>query len=792
MNPDFAPTFQRTDIFGENDYMNGFGDRRLALGAIALAAVSQLALASAANAQDTAANEAADTGFEIIVTAQKRAERLQDVPLAVSAVSGNQLQTLSINSPMELRYVAPSLNFQGSANVRGEGFSIRGVGTAVFSDTVEQSVGTVVDGVPLARSGQAVADLIDIERVEILRGPQGMLFGKNASAGVISITTKAPEFNNSLQVRASYATKNEVKASAIGNLKLTDTLAFRVAYAQTTRDGIVDNIFRKELLNGRDSRGVRARLLWEPAPNLTVNLLGDWGKSDQLCCTWTARTVPANTQYGQMTAAAGIVPGPKNLQIAADKLFYQKIENWGTSMQVDLDVDWATLTSISAYRHWTSDDNNDPDLLPVNYLSINSGQSKLNQYSQEFRITSPSGGQFEWVAGVFLNHTVNHSHAEQTGKLVLPLPGDMVIGSSVDSTTKNTSSAIFGQLSYEPVDGLKLIFGGRYTAEKLAFNANMYKAPSAFMSIPGRYVGPVWARASNENFSGRATLQYSFNDDVMIFASAARGYKGAAVDTLGVVSADTKVIRPEIPTSYEIGLRSQFLDRRVTLNVTGFATDFKDFQASIFDTSVSPARFAVATAGKLRTRGVEADFVVQPAQGLTFNGSLAYVDGTYLDFKNIGCYAGQPVLPLGTQRTSPRQCIQITPAQAVTYGDGNPLTNSPKFTYSVTASYQHHINDYRIDGSLNWFWRSKVNFDAAGNPLTVQDSYGLLNANVSVGPDDGLWRLSFFARNILNQNFANMVFGQPVLNAPGISVQFPSPDAQRLLGVALEVKFGGR
>lgn len=728
----------------------------------------------------------------VVVTAQKRVERLQDVPLAVTAVTASQLDTLGINNPTELRYVAPSLNFQSSVNTRGEGFAIRGVGTAIFSDTVEQSVGVVIDGVPLARPGQAVADLIDIERVEVLRGPQGMLFGKNASAGVISITTRKPEYDNTLQTRISYATKDEVKANVIGNLKLSDTMAFRVAYAQTTRDGIIRNIERDELLNGRDSRGVRAGLLWEPASNWTVNLLADWGKSSQLCCAWTVRTAPDTSLFGQLNAAEGITPGPRNLEIAANAPYYQNAENWGTSLQLDYDADWATLTSISAYRYWKTSDNNDADILPLNFLEINNGASWLDQYSQEFRLTSPSSGRFEWVAGTFLSHIKNRGLVEAAGNRGQVQPGTTrYYGSATDSVTKNESAAVFGQLSFEPVENLKWTIGGRYTSEKVDFDGEMYTLPTSVAGTPRRFIGPVRGHTSVDNFSWRTALQYSFNRDLMVYVSAARGYKGPGIDTQGVISSDLTIIRPEIPTSYEIGLRSQFLDRAVTLNLTGFATDFKDFQASVYDVDQSPARFILSNAGMLRTRGVEAELQVRSLSGLSFDAAVTYADSTYADFKNISCYSGQTVLPFGTPRTSPRECILITPTQSVTYGDGNPLSNSPKLTYTLTAGYEHMLGNYRIDTFLNWFWRDKVSFDAAGNPLMTQGSYGLLNANIGIGPDNDKWRLSLFARNILDQHFVNRVTGQGVYGGQGISVQWPSPDAERIVGVALDVKFGG-
>lgn len=768
--------------------------KSIRLMALTTVAFSQFgAVASAMAQEESDASEVAGkerSDLEIVVTAQKREERLQDVPIAVSAVSGDQLETANINDPRDLRYVSPSLNFSNSANVRGEGFSIRGVGTAVFADTVEQSAGTVIDGVPLARAGQAIADLVDIERVEILRGPQGMLFGKNASAGVVSIITRAPQFSNSFEGRVSYGTYDEIKANAVANVGLADNAAIRVAYSQTKRDGIVRNIVRDELLNGRDSKSVRAKLRWEPTSNLSINLVGDWGQSEQLCCAWTARTAPLTTGFGALNAAAGITPGPRNLEMAADQRFFQEVETWGASAQVDFDADWATLTSITAYRHWDEFDGNDPDILPINFLNVNNGNNLLDQYSQELRLASPSGGRFEWVGGVFLSHTQNDNRSEQTGALGF-LPSPLQLGSVFTSTVKNTSSAVFGQLSYSPVERLKLIIGARYTAEKVDLDAVAMAAPGTLGTIPPRFVGAVSGRESTTNLSGRATIQYAFTDDVMVYATAARGYKGPAIDVLGIVRSTPDIVQPEIPTSYEIGFRSALFNRSTLFNVTAFSTDFKNYQASSFDTSVSPARFLVTNAGKLRTRGVEAELQSRPLEGVSIGASMAYIDSEFADFKNISCYAGQPILPLGTARTSPRQCILISPTQAVTYADGLPLPNSPKLTYTLSGGYQHHIGAFRIDTSLNWFHRSKVNFDAAGNPLTTQKGYGLLNGNIGFGPDNDSWRLSFFARNILDRHFVNVVFGQPVLNSPGVSVQIPSPDARRLLGVAFEVKFGG-
>ncbi len=765
---------------------------------MALASVASGALSCAAAAHGQETSEETDIGavksggLEIVVTAQKREERLQDVPIAVSVASGDQLETLNINDPRELRYIAPSLNFNNSANVRGEGFTIRGVGTAVFADTIEQSVGTVIDGVPLARPGQAIADLVDIERVEILRGPQGMLFGKNASAGVISIVTKQPEFANAFEGRISYGTYDEIKANVVANVALSDDAAIRLTYAKTRRDGFVRNIVRNEVLNGRDSQAVRGKLLWEPTSNLTITLAGDWGESDQLCCAWTARTAPLTTGFGQLNAVAGITPSPRNLEIAANQAFFQQTETWGGSLQVEFDAGWATLTSISAYRSWDEQDGNDPDILPINFLDVNNGTNRLDQYSQELRFTSSSGGLVEWVGGIYIDSVKNRNRSEQTGQFGLPLPPGFQLGSVFDSVVENTSSAIFGQVGIRPVERLKFILGGRYTAEKVELDANATPTPGAVAGIPGRFVGNVMGQTSTTNFSGRATLQYDLTDDVMTYTTIARGYKGPGIDVLGIVGPDPELVEPEIPTSYEIGLRTALFGGSTIFNATAFQTDFKNFQASSFDTTVSPSRFLVTNAGKLKTKGAEIDFQSRPLDGLSLTGSIAYIDSVFADFKSISCYAGQPILPLGTPRTSPRDCIQISPTQAVTDADGLSLPNSPKLTYSLAAGYEHSIGTFRVNSSLNWFWRDKVRFDSAGNPELVQNAYGLLGGNISIGPENDQWRVSFFARNLLDKHFVNVVFSQPVINSPGVTVQLPSPDARRLLGVALDVRFGGR
>jgi iron complex outermembrane recepter protein len=742
-------------------------------------------------AQDTPA-DGAKSSDEIVVTAQRREQRLQDVPLAVGVVSGDELANLNLNNPTELRFVAPSLNFGFSANNRGEGFQIRGIGTIIFSDTIEQSVGTVLDGIPLARTGQAIADLIDVERLEVLRGPQGMLFGKNASAGLINIVTRKPQFENSLRLKGSYATRDEVKLEATGNVKISDEAALRVAYAKTRADGFIENVVRNETLQNRDTQSIRAKFLYEPTEKLSIYVIGDWGESDQLCCAWTLRTTGPGSTLGTLAALNGITPGPRNLEIAADQPFFQSASNWGVTTDINYDMGWATLTSLSGYRRWNTFDNNDPDISPINFLNINNGLSKVDQFSQEFRLTSPGDQRIDWIAGVYYSDVRNEGRAEQSGRFGLGfLPPGTFLGSQILSDFRNNGVGVFGQIDVEIIDRVNLIAGGRYTNETLELDFLQGPAPGSLGQLPGRFAGNLLADINNDNLSGRVTLQYRPTDNLMVYALWARGYKGPGINTLGVISTTPEFVRPEIPTTYEGGLRSTLFGGTTTFNLAGFISNFRDFQASSFDATLIPARFIVTNAGLLKTRGVELDFQSRPMEGLTLSGGLAYVDSEFGEFENIPCFPGQPVLPIGTPRTSPRQCITVVGTQAVTTGNGLPLPNTPKLTYNLAVDKTHPIGSFTLGAGVNWFWRDNVSFTASGDPLMVQEAYGLLGANIRLGPSNGNWQLSLFGKNLLDKNFANVVFASPVLNTPGDSVQLPSPDARRILGVALEVSLGG-
>jgi iron complex outermembrane receptor protein len=354
--------------------------------------------------------------------------------------------------------------------------------------------------------------------------------------------------------------------------------------------------------------------------------------------------------------------------------------------------------------------------------------------------------------------------------------------------------AAYGELAYHLTDGFKVSASGRYTDEKLSYDNTQKVASGAVAGIPGRYVGSILGASKSEtNFSWRLVAQYDFANDMMVFASAAKGYKGPAYEQQPA-SSQAVFVEPEIPTSYELGFRSMLFDGTTMFNLTVFRTDFDNFQAQAFDPSATPARFTVVNAGGLRTEGVEADLTVAPVQDLRITAGLTYLDAEFTDYTNVACYIGQPILPYGTVRTSPRQCIRVSPTGAgVTEGTGLPPPDAPKLTYRIAVDYSHPVGGYLLTAAANWYWRDETLFGSNGDPYLKEDSYGLFGASVGIANLDNSWSISLFGKNLFDEHFVNRVIPMPVLNSPAGSAlgsygQFPSLEAEQIFGVAVTFK----
>ncbi|WP_161989080.1 TonB-dependent receptor [Sphingomonas glacialis] len=734
---------------------------------------------------------------DIVVTAQKRSERLQDVPVAISSVSGDTLKAANLTNITDIRFLAPSVQFAESNNVRGEGFAVRGVGTFAFADGTEQSVSVVVDGVVLGRPGMGTGDLSDIAQVDILRGPQGMLFGKGGSAGVVSITTRNPTPNFSAEGRVSYGTDNESKLNAIVNTPLTSNLALRMNGYLNHRDGFIDNVFTGQKLGGVTEGGFRGKLLYSPTDDLTVLLAGDWARHTSACCQsviiGTVGAAP-NTYVVSRLAAYNIVPSYTNDQTNVGGAVYENMTQWGSSLEINKSFGDYTLTSISAYRRWVLHDNTDTGFTDTPVFPVNGADERQQQLTQELRLASPKGGLVDYVTGLYyFNQNLKAAYPQQ-GQLALPA-ATTIFSRKAQPDIQTLNYAVFGQANINVTPKLTLIAGGRYTHDDItlvSYDRTLVSSSDApFPGAPplsfNKDTYPSNRKANN--FSYRVGAQYKFSRAAMVYATNARGYKGPGIGLVSGYSLGQPLFsRPEIPTSYEIGLKSTWFNRKLVFNIDLFTTDIKDFQTQVATPFIfngtNLAILQIANAGKVRTRGVEMDFSVRPTARLTIGGNAAYIDAKFADFPNGTCnYPTQPGCFLST--TIPGTSTTV-PATRFFNTTGQVLPNSPKFTYSLTASYDAPLSD-AMTGFIrgNYNYRSSVNFSANGDALTAQRGYGIAGGQIGVRSTDGRWSAAVFARNLFDTHFlASINNGGSYQNAQRTSA------AIRTIGLVLDGKFG--
>jgi len=778
--------------------------RAALLGGCGCAALMLNAPGAHAQTPETATQRAAVTIDEITVTAQKRAENVQDVPLAITAARGETLAAMNITQPQQLTLIDPSVRFKQSLNASSSGLTIRGIGTSSFSAGIEQSISTVVDGVVLA-DPSSLAVLADIDRVEILRGPQGMLFGKNASAGLVHFVTKRPMLGeNGGELHLRYGNRGEQAGQVVGNLALTANSALRIVALHNENNGLVRNLAKDgAMTDGQNVSGVTLKYLWQPSDALSVYVSADKSQSDAFCCSSTWRKVTPGYAPAITLAQYGIVAGPKNLQIAANGPSQGKTVAQGASLQIDYGLGDHTLTSISAYRSAKRSGFYDGDLTTVSYIDTNGGAGKVDWLSQELRLTSPIGERFDYVGGLYLYHSKASSLIRQRGQLrwivpasngatvgIIPgAPAGTIFETSTYNDINSNSLAAFGQAGWHITPKLDLIAGGRITRDEIRLDYRRDPTPGAVF-IPGSVAVHLHQEIANTNTSWRIGPRYNFSDDVMGYFTVSRGYKGPGFSGLGAVTtaADQRV-QPEIPTSYELGVKATLFDHRLTADIAVYHTKVKDFQAQVSDLSSPTYSSRITNAGEIETQGVEVKLLARPMRGLTLTGGGAYTDAHYKDFNGVQCYFGQPKVAQGGPCTAP----PATPNSLDGFFNaaGLKLASTATWVYGASAAYEQDVgSDLRAFGQVNWNWQSDVNFTASGDPGTIQKAYGLLGGRLGVSTRDQRWSVSLYGSNLLDKRYAAQITPSPstALN-PGGYLQYYSPDSVRRIGVSLDGRF---
>ncbi|MET0239784.1 MAG: TonB-dependent receptor [Sphingobium sp.] len=737
-------------------------------------AATLVALPTMGLAQDSAVPT--DTqGNDIIVTAQRREARLQDVPLAVAAISAAAIDRAGFTNAQDIQYLTPSLQVNRAGS---EVFQVRGVGTPITGYYLEQSVGVVVDGVPIALpSDVGLGPLPDVAQVEVLRGPQGTLFGKNASAGLVNITTRLPVLGRyTVDGRASYGSRDDTRLSLNANIPLGDTVAVNVAGAYQHQDGFVRNVLKGVTLGGYTDKAVRAKLLWKPSYDFEARLSGDYQErtGSDPAYLYTFRSYgPGAPGTGYGSAAYGIVASPENTDVAQDSDTYFGARRRGVALTLIYRPGEFTVTSITAYRKVSTEYQTDNDGGPVR-VSVSPNWSNSNQFSQELRVEAPKNDTIDAQAGVFYYYRKGEQFFQTHGTfgrapLTPPLLWYSFSGGLQHDQARNENYAAFADATWHIVPGLNLEVGGRFTHDTVS--ADYFVTPIATY-VPAGAPIPVGGRRDrygNDDFSYRGSLQYKFTPDIMAYVSYARGYKGPG---FAGTNAALVRIRPEIVKSVEGGVKASFIDRKLTTNLSVFHSKFTDFQTQALDPVTKIV--SLTNAGGQRTQGVEFEVTARPVAGLNIGGNVAYTDAQFTDYVN-SCYLGQ---------TAAQGCVPGTGGAPATFqAAGVELPLVGKWSYTLNGSYAVPIGNNGNQIELNGNLFHKTSSLSSVDPLTRIPAYTLVNANIGVGAEDGSWKVSVFARNLFDKYFVAKIthaFADGYVNTP-------TAEARRTIGLQLSL-----
>lgn len=733
---------------------------------------------------------------EVVVTARRRSEAAQDIPVAVSVLTAARIEDAGVFTVGRLQQLAPSFQYF-SSNPRNTTVNIRGLGVpfGLTSDGFEQGVGVYVDDVYYARAAAATFDFLDVAQVEVLRGPQGTLYGKNTTAGAINITTQAPTFAFEAKGEVSLGDLEfrQVKAAISG--PITEAVAGRLALSSTSRRGTIWNVRTRTWLNSQDNLGLRGQLLIRPRPDLQVLLAADYSAQDPDCCAQIyvrtgATQRPLARQYAALAAAQNyVVPSTDAFDRVTDLDAGLNAGNviGGASARVKWEVGPGTLTSVTAWRFWDWKPQNDRDFLGLSIVRRSQNPSQQDQYQQEIRYDG-SSGDFDYVAGLFAFHQridtqgteeqgANASRWTLTGALAAnPAVLDGLVARNTQWLT-NTSAALFGQVSWKVTDALTLQPGLRINYDekegyyqRLVFDGQgnpvlFGQTDPVKVAQRGVYAPQQSApRFSDWNLSYDLTASYRLNGDVLAYATYAKAFKtgginqnGLPTDAAGNPITAAGTIRPEDVDHFEAGLKTRFPALDAILNIALFRTDIRDYQATVTNGQLGVLRGYLANAGRVRSQGVEFDASIAPAESFSAYLNGAWTDASYLRFVDAPCppeLSGGTTAATGQTPSAPGTPGGISPANCDISGQRLPGVSEWSFTYGaetrrpLTLAGRQGEAYLGLDGS----WRSDFSSNASPSAYTNVKAYGLVGLRAGFRARDGLEAFAW-VRNVLDAEY---------------------------------------
>lgn len=722
-----------------------------------LTGCSLLALATMIPAGQTLAQQNAsadDALLEIIVTAQRRQERMQEIPVAISAFGAAQLEQLGVASIENIAPRIPSVYFGSFGALRPQLY-IRGIGTRSFDPGSESSVGVFADEVYLGRSSGSFGAMKDVERAEVLRGPQGTLYGRNTIGGAINVITKAPtpEFTGDAEIGVSNFNGYELFGAVGGPVTEDGKLMFRVAGWHTERDGYVTNLATGNKFQGVDNSGARGRLTFQPTEVLSIDLTAEYLHDGD-------KAAFAGFNQGTGPSATGAPANPRTVFFAAASRLPNQVlpeslrrGRWSADPtldrdayayigRVELETETATITSISALRKLDVADSRDLEGSSLDILFQDSKESS-KQFTQELRLTSnpdgPAsfGGKLDWIVGAFYYH----DSSDRTDMFRVGV--DSAVRAAAGTPAFDTASsdyriesyALFGQATWHATEQFEVTLGGRYSKDKK--RARQTGATTdALPIIPAAF--DVTNRAEYSSFDPRVVATYKFTPDVNVYASYSTGFKSGGFQYVpfNAASANT-LFDPEDIKTYEVGLKSDWLDRRLRVNMAGFYYDYRNLQVSrIIDTPSGPQTL-ISNAATSTVKGIEVEMFLRPIRNVELSATYGYLDATYDKY----------VFNLG---------------QNLVF-DGTALVRAPKNTLNLGAEWTIPVDDNRLTLRADYAVLSKFYHEpgegnaiyGSGIPLTREAGYGLLDLRTTYQMD--AFRINIYATNVTNKKYRRTV-----------------------------------
>jgi len=761
-----------------------------------LITASAMTMMIAMPATNASAQEDDDFSLEeIIVTAQKRSESLQDVPLAVTAISGDRLREGNIASLQDVGNRTPGMVFAAFSPGQPE-IAIRGIGTKEDGASASDSTVVSIDGVYIAARTAQVFDIFDLERVEVLRGPQGTLYGKNSIGGSINFVTSKPDENTEIRFRQTVGNYDTFDTGGMISGEIAENVYGKFAFSRRKRDGYIENVLPGE--NFGEMWGEKNTFSWRSQFRFVLSdnfeaLISFDGADDSIGAT---NREPVGSAGPLHNCGCASDPVAVNQALGGDTSPWDTLAEvegytdrdvFGTHIKLDYHMDWASFMSLTAYREsdfdWVEDSEGlppYPDLIDLTGSSGNPGPlltdsaaegftfditdsalESSEQWMQEFRLTSPGGDKVDWLIGAFFSkEEINRSETFEFTTLGGPNGRDL---ETSIQTHKGTAWAMYGQSTYHVNDDFGITVGLRYSYDKKKGTAEADLQRGIGLLL--KDFDEVAFEDAWKDFSWRIAMDYRVNDNVMLYANVSTGFKsGGFTGSASTAAVASTPFGAEEATNYEAGFKGDFLDNRLRFNATAFYTDYTDLQVTRFFQPVggSFGEFVTENAGKAKIKGLELEWTALLTRSLEFGGSYAYLDAEYTEFQ------GTP-----------------SAADPTATFDGNRLRQAPKHSANAYATYTHEMADGgTIAATVEWRYQGLSYYDPDNNDIATIPSYNIWDARLAWKSESGAYEIAAWGQNLGNEEYRTHVFTQR-----GSRIAFARYGMPRTYGLTLTVNY---